>query len=68
MSTQKKFLQELCQLMSKYKAEIRGDLIELYMQKHGFVGYLEDNIDTVDIVLHDECILSCKKNKDSLST
>ena len=64
MNTQTKFLQELTTLMTKYKAEFRGDLIELYLEKHGFIGFIEDNIDSMDIVLHEETVLSCKKQKD----
>jgi hypothetical protein len=55
------FCLELRELLDKYDAKLYSDGCELYLNKSGFVGYIEDNIETVDIIEGDKVIFTSKR-------
>jgi hypothetical protein len=54
------FLNDLREVLSKHKAILYGSDTELFIQSLGYVGFLEDNKSTIDIVEGDEIIYSSK--------
>lgn len=55
------FCLELRELLDKYDAKLYTDECELYFNKTGFVGCVEDNIETVDIVEGDKILFTSKR-------
>lgn len=55
------FCLELRELLDKYDAKIYSSECELYLNKSGFIGYVEDNIETVDIIEGDKVIFTSKR-------
>lgn len=49
----KRFIKELRQLLDKYDAKLYTNSCELYLKSKGFIGYVEDNIESIEIV--DDC-------------
>lgn len=55
-----KFLNDLREILNKHDAVLYGSDMELFINSLGYVGFLEDNKNTVDIVEGDEIIYSSK--------
>lgn len=55
-----KFLDELRALLDRHNAKLYTTDCELYLNNIGYVGQLEDNIETVEISEGDEVIYSSK--------
>jgi len=55
------FLNDLRDLLNKYDVKLYGDYCEVYMKNQGFLGYLEDNIETVEITDNNETLHSSYK-------
>ena len=53
----KKFIKELRDLLDKHDAQLYISSCELYLKDNGFVGYIEDNLETIEIVDNDGNIL-----------
>lgn len=54
------FLSDLRALLDKHKTKLYTTSCELYIDGLGFIGILEDNIETVDLVDDDEVLYSSK--------
>ena len=54
------FLNDLREILNKHNVVLYGSNIELFINSLGFIGFLEDNKNTVDIVEGDEIIYSSK--------
>ena len=54
------FLNELRDLLDKHKTKLYTTSCELYMDGLGFIGILEDNIETVELVDDDEVLYTSK--------
>jgi hypothetical protein len=54
------FLNELRELLDKHKAKLYTTSCEIYLGGIGFVGMLEDNIASIEIVDDDEVLYSSK--------
>lgn len=52
------FLNDLRELLDKHKVKIYTNGCEVYIDKLGFVGTLEDNIETVEIVDGEDILFS----------
>tara|TARA_B100000902_G_C26653147_1_gene594786 strand:- start:45 stop:299 length:255 start_codon:yes stop_codon:yes gene_type:complete len=61
-----KFLNELRELLDKHNVKLYTTNCELYMNNLGFVGMLEDNIETVEVVDGDEILYTSKQKNNSL--
>ena len=61
-----KFLNELRELLDKHNVKLYTTNCELYMNNLGFVGMLEDNIETVEVVDGDEILYTSKPKNNSL--
>lgn len=57
------FLNDLRTLLDKHNVKLYTTSCELYMNNLGFVGMLEDNIETIDVVDGDEILYSSKSNE-----
>lgn len=57
------FLNELRTLLDKHGAKLYTTDCELYLNNIGYVGQIEDNIETVEISEGDEVIYSSKIKK-----
>ena len=57
------FLNELRTLLDKHGAKLYATDCELYLNSIGYVGQIEDNIETVEISEGDEVIYSSKTKK-----
>lgn len=55
------FLNELRNLLDKHRVKLYSNDCELFMDNMGFVGYLEDNIETVEIVDGENILYSSSK-------
>ena len=58
-----KFLDELRALLDRHSEKLYTTDCELYLNNIGYVGQLEDNIETVEISEGDEVIYSSKIKK-----
>lgn len=59
----KNFLDDLRDLLDKHKAKLYSSDCELYMDGIGYVGSLEDNIETIEISEGYEILYSSKKSE-----
>lgn len=57
------FLNDLRELLDKHGAKLYATDCELYLNNIGYVGQIEDNIETVEISEGDEVIYSSKIKK-----
>jgi len=55
------FLNDLRDLLNKHNVKLYGEYCEVYMKNQGFLGYLEDNIETVEITDNDKSLYSSYK-------
>lgn len=58
------FLNDLRVLLNKHNAKLYTTSCELYLNNLGFVGMLEDNIETVEVVDGDEVLYASKTNSE----
>ena len=58
----KYFLNDLRSLLDKHKVKLYSHECEVYIEGQGYIGYLEDNVETVDIVEGEETLYSSKKS------
>jgi len=58
------FLNDLRGLLNKHNAKLYTTSCELYLNNLGFVGMLEDNIETVEVVDGDEVLYTSKTNSE----
>lgn len=56
------FLNDLRTLLDKHKVKIYGHECEVYIEGQGYIGYLEDNVETIDIVEGEETLYSSQKS------
>tara|TARA_B100000123_G_scaffold237808_1_gene189745 strand:+ start:289 stop:528 length:240 start_codon:yes stop_codon:yes gene_type:complete len=54
------FLNEFRELLDKHNVKLYTTSCELYINNLGFVGMLEDNIETIEIVDGDEVLYTSK--------
>ena len=59
------FLNDFRDLLNKYDVKLYGEFCEVYIKNLGFIGYLEDNIETVEISEHDETVYSSYRSLSS---
>ncbi len=59
----KNFIDDLRDLLDKHKAKLYSSDCELYMDGIGYVGSLEDNIETIEISEGYEVLYSSKRSK-----
>jgi len=57
----KSFMNDLKNILSEHGARLHFDQCELFLNNCGYVGFIEDNIDTIDLVESGEVIVSLKK-------
>ena len=58
----KQFLNDLRALLDKHKVKLYSHECEVYIEGQGYIGYLEDNVETVDIVEGEEALYSSQKS------
>ena len=58
-----KFLEDFRDLLDKHKAKIYTSDCELYIDGLGFIGNIEDNIETLEIVDGNDILYSTEKSK-----
>ena len=56
------FLNDFRDLLNKYDVKLYGEFCEVYIKNLGFIGYLEDNIETVEISDQGETVYSSYKS------
>ena len=56
------FLNDLRALLDKHKVKLYSHECEVYIEGQGYIGYLEDNVETVDIVEGEETLYSSQKS------
>ncbi len=56
------FLNELRGLLDKHNVKLYTTSCELFINNLGFIGMLEDNIETIEIVDGDEVLYTSKTN------
>ena len=54
------FLNDLRELLDKHGAKLYTTSCELYMDSMGFIGILEDNIETVEVIEDNEVLYTSK--------
>lgn len=59
----KDFLNDLRLLLDKHKVKLYSHECEVYISGQGYVGYLEDNVETVEIVEGEKTLYSSKKSQ-----
>ena len=59
------FLNEFRELLDKHNAKLYTTSCELYMNSLGFIGMLEDNIETVEVIDGDEVLYTSKIKSNS---
>lgn len=59
----KSFLNDLRNLLDKHGIKLYSHDCEVYIEGHGYIGYLEDNVRTVDIVEGEETLYTSKESK-----
>lgn len=52
------FLNDLRTLLNKYDVKLYSHECEVYIKGQGYIGYLEDNVETVEIVEGEETLYS----------
>ena len=52
------FLNDLRILLNKHDVKLYGDECEVYIKNLGYIGYLEDNIQTIEIIDGNEILYS----------
>jgi len=52
------FLNDLRILLNKHDVKLYGDGCEVYVKNLGYIGYLEDNIQTIEIIDGNESLYS----------
>tara|TARA_B000000557_G_scaffold247743_1_gene231816 strand:- start:814 stop:1062 length:249 start_codon:yes stop_codon:yes gene_type:complete len=52
------FLNDLRILLNKHDIKLYGDGCEVYVKNLGYIGYLEDNIQTIEIIDGNESLYS----------
>ena len=57
----KDFLNDLRDLLDNYDVKLYSNDCEVYIKGRGYIGYLEDNIETIDIVEGEETLYSSLK-------
>ncbi len=57
----KNFLDDLRDLLNKHDVKLYGEGCEVYIKNLGYIGYLEDNIQTVEIIEGNETLYSSYK-------
>jgi hypothetical protein len=57
----KNFLNDLRDLLNKHDVKLYGEGCEVYIKSLGYIGYLEDNIQTVEIIEGEETLYSSYK-------
>ena len=55
------FLSDLRNLLDNYDVKLYSNDCEVYIKGRGYIGYLEDNIETIDIVEGEETLYSSLK-------
>jgi|11_taG_2_1085331.scaffolds.fasta_scaffold00057_44 hypothetical protein len=55
------FCLELRGLLDKYDAKLYSNGCELYFNNSGFIGNIEDNLETIDIIEGDKVIFTSKR-------
>lgn len=58
----KYFLNDLRSLLDKHKIKLYSHECEVYIEGQGYIGYLEDNVETIDIVEGEETLYSSQKS------
>ena len=58
----KYFLNDLRALLDKHKVKLYSHECEVYIEGQGYIGYLEDNVETIEIVEGEETIYSSQKS------
>jgi len=58
----KYFLDDLRSLLDKHKVKLYGHECEVYIEGQGYIGYLEDNVETIDIVEGEETLYTSQKS------
>lgn len=56
------FLNDLRSLLDKHKVKLYSHECEVYIEGQGYIGYLEDNVETVDIVEGEASLYSSQKS------
>lgn len=55
------FLNDLRDVLNKHDVKLYGEGCEVYIKNLGYIGYLEDNIQTIEIIEGDETLYSSYK-------
>ncbi len=58
----KQFLNDLRMLLDKHNVKLYSHECEVYIEGQGYIGYLEDNVETIDIVEGEETLYSSAKS------
>ena len=58
----KNFIKDLRDLLDKHGAQLYISSCELYLKDNGYVGYIEDNLETIEIVDEEGNILHTTQN------
>lgn len=58
----KHFLDDLRNLLDKHRIKLYSHECEVYIEGQGYIGYLEDNVETVDIIEGEETLFSSQKS------
>jgi len=56
------FLNDLRALLDKHNVKLYSHECEVYIEGQGYVGYLEDNVETIDIVEGEETLYTSQKS------
>ena len=62
------FLNDLRDCLNKHKVKLYGQDCEVYIDGQGYIGYLEDNVETVEITEGEETLYSSYKSLESSSS
>lgn len=57
------FLDDLRNILDKHSVKLYSHECEVYINGQGYIGYLEDNIDSVNIVDGNETLYTSRKTK-----
>lgn len=60
----KYFLNDLRALLDKHNVKLYSHECEVYIEGQGYIGYLEDNVESIDIVEGEETLYSSQKSID----
>ena len=56
------FLNDLRALLDKHKVKLYSHECEVYIEGQGYIGYLEDNVETIDITEGEETLYASQKS------